>query len=248
MNELRPRLVLQAVAGDRCALDVSEPYWRSYAASVGADYAAHHTPDEPTNPCAPKLWLDFYAQKYAQTLWVDADVLPMSDAPDVFDAVPAGHLGVYENAHLARQHPENNPLDGVANLFPHGYFHAGVMVWPSVAAGLMLESFNAMDRRDRPLDTLPKSLWYYEQTALNLAWSKSGIPLHRLDYRFNAYLENAYIAEQFPNEPTLYALEDCWFVHFAGGAHLRLDDNDYDPCTTQQGRAAGMRRWIGSRP
>jgi hypothetical protein len=117
---------------------VSEAYWRAYASTVGADYIAHYTPEEPINPCSPKLWLDYHAQEYTQTLWVDADTLPMADAPDVFAEVPVGALGVLENAHLAVGRADEQPLIGLINLFPHGYFHAGVMVWPSTAAGLMV--------------------------------------------------------------------------------------------------------------
>ena len=238
MPERKPRLVLQAVAGDRCVLDVSEPHWRKYADKVGADYIAIHTIVPTENPCQPKLWLDFYANHYEQTLWVDADTLPMPDAPDIFSDVPQGHFGVMENAHLAKQHPTGEPLDKLLGLFPHGYFHAGVMVFPSIAGGLMADTFSLLANRTGVIAGLPENLLYYEQTALNQAWATTEQPpLHRLDYRYNAYLEDDYIPLNFPSNPTLFPAAECWFIHFAGGAHLKGG-------LSQQDRAVGMVGWI----
>jgi hypothetical protein len=117
------------------------------------------------------------------------------------------------------------------------------MVWPKEAAGLMREAMEIL--RNRELKGINKSRLFFEQTALNFAVERRGIPVANLDYRFNGYLADAEISDRWPDHPELRPVSDCWFVHFAGGAHTRqgyplLRGDRY----SQTQRAELMEQWI----
>lgn len=238
------RLILMAVAGPCETLEVSAPFAASYAARLGADFiqqrAENRGPFQLEKHNFVKLELDRLAKHYAQILWLDADVIVMPGAPDIFAEVLPGALAAWcgegEVFSAANGEPRPRPL------YRHGYFNSGVMVWPSSARGLMGKAVDLWrDRRGRMTAAELAGL-FGEQTALNRVAHESGIAVHPLDVRWN-HFHGVERCAQFGFPP----VEDAHFVHFAGGAHTPQASMDSPARWDQSLRAGYMRDWLTER-
>ena len=237
------RIVLQSIAGTCPALDLTAPFARKYAESIGAEYIQERLPNAPICDAFAKLSLDYWATRADQTLWIDADVICLPGAPDIFANVPEDRIAAFAHEgdlHQAERIPW--PLFGLKG-YGAGYCNTGVMVWPRMAAGLVRDALEII--RSGGLKDIDKSRHFYEQTALNIAFERSGINIQCLDYRFNAYLADAEIADRWADDIRLHPVADAWFVHFAGGAHTpqgypTVAGNRH----SQTERAEWMEKWM----
>lgn len=99
------RLVITVAVGkSRDMLDLSEPFMRAYATRIGADFIALTNVTQEW-PLAEKFRVGHYARQYAQTLFVDADVFIRPTAPDIFEWMPNGWVGVYDDMPDVRRQP-----------------------------------------------------------------------------------------------------------------------------------------------
>jgi lipopolysaccharide biosynthesis glycosyltransferase len=192
---------------------LTAPFARQYAESVGAEYVQERTADAPIHGAFAKLALDRWAAQADQTLWIDADVLCLPSAPDIFKAAPLDTILAFTSEGSLHQKNKKCPWP----MFKHGYANTGVMVWPKCAAGLVQQAAGIMERGE--IDHIDRRVWFFEQTALNLAIERSGIKIKDLDYRWNCYIAEEERQRAWPNNPLLRHPDDCWFIHFAGGAH-----------------------------
>lgn len=241
------RLVLMATVGDCPTLDVSAPFAAAYAARVGADFVIHRHENHDGQPLEKhnfiKLELDRLSRHYAQTLWLDADAVVMPAAPDIFAEVPGGALGAWCGEGEIFQGPdEPRPRP----LYRHGYFNAGVMVWPSVASGLMARAVETWRQRSQRMTRAELAGLFGEQTALNRVVDEVGLPVYPLDVRWNHFHGAERCAQWgFP------AVAGAYIVHFAGGAHTAQSGMDKPLRWDQALRAEYMRGWLdekGVRP
>jgi len=71
------------------------PAAQSYANMIGADFVLIDGDlANPLFPCADKFRIRHYARQYRRAIYVDADVLVRRCAVNLFDAVPAGTIGM----------------------------------------------------------------------------------------------------------------------------------------------------------
>lgn len=91
------RLVITVATGKaRELLRVTEGAMRDYAARIDADFIALTNHTQPW-PLAEKWRVEHYAKAWPRTLYVDADVFIRPESPNIFDAVPAGSVGVHDD-------------------------------------------------------------------------------------------------------------------------------------------------------
>lgn len=238
------RLVLMATAGPCETLAVAAPFAAGYAARVGADFIAqraeNHGGFQLEKHNFVKLELDRLSKFYDRILWLDADVVVMPGAPDIFDEIPAGALGAWcgEGEVFSAVNGEPRPRP----LYRHGYFNSGVMVWPSSARGLMGKAVDLWRNRHALMSSAEKLGLFGEQTALNRVVHESGIQVHPLDVRWNHFHGAARCEKYgFPQ------VEEAYFVHFAGGAHTPQSAMDAPARWDQTLRAEYMRAWLDER-
>jgi hypothetical protein len=93
----KPLLIITVgTARAQSILALTMPAMQAYAARVGADFIAL-TNQTQSWPLAEKFRVAHYAKAYQRTLFVDADVLIRSTAPDIFKAVHPRRIGIYDD-------------------------------------------------------------------------------------------------------------------------------------------------------
>jgi lipopolysaccharide biosynthesis glycosyltransferase len=234
------RLVLQAVAGDCPTIDVSAPYALAYALRMGADYTLRREENHTGTPGMPKphfvkRCIDHYCKYYDQVLWLDADVIARPSAPDIFAETPKGYFGAWcgegeINQDSVPPHP----------MYPHGYFNSGVMVCPRAFAGMMGRAERLYVGRASLMTQGERDRLLWDQTPLNKAVAMAGLPVHKLDIRWNHHQSPGRCKKHgFP------PIKDAYFPHFAGGHNLPQDKSKTLAERMDQGvRAQQMREWI----
>jgi hypothetical protein len=73
-------------------------FMEAYAKRCGADYHVISDDQSPRYPLANKFRLETLAANYERTLFLDADVLVKSDAPDIFKSHPSGSVFIHPDA------------------------------------------------------------------------------------------------------------------------------------------------------
>lgn len=166
---------------------------RRYARKIGADFI-----------CIDELWIRneptahflkwkcnaVVAMGYDRILYVDSDIIIMPNSPDIFNAVPAGMLGVYDEAPLTkgskwdgqgrwngfvgewnRRHPESK----ITTPYPGHYWNSGVIVFD--------EKTNPFAARGGAYEHIDFGDSLYDQTYLNVFNER--LPVASLDWKFN---------------------------------------------------------------
>jgi ADP-heptose:LPS heptosyltransferase len=173
---------------------------RKYADQHGLDFLACNEDDLDLNYTVPgyaKLEVIGKALNiYKRVCFVDADVLISDKAPNIFDAIPEGSVGMFNEAPwVAERHIKDvenwEQLTG-KKLTPGKYYNTGVMVF------------------DNDLDFgCPDFLvnHYGEQSYINQHLVDNNIEVHDLDYKWNR-MSCTWIKGIDPR--------DAHFIHFAG--------------------------------
>ncbi len=216
LSPTRDRLILTAVIGDDAAEMhlATGPTHRRYAERVGADYVVlRDRTQDARMPCAEKWRAKDYVPHYpGGTLWLDADVFVMPDAPDIFGAVPADKVGLVNVAPrtgnlLAWSPTEYEPLcrsQGVP-IDPRAhevYWNSGVWV----------------GRPDHASYWTPPPLPYEPKWCVEEHWCRrnvfhDGLAVHDLDPRFNwTWPEDRQFRTWAERRP--------WFAHLAGMGNM----------------------------
>lgn len=233
------RLILMASSGPCPTMEVAAPYAAAYAARMGADFIAHNHENHHGAPLEKhnfvKVEIDRLSRHYRQVVWLDADTVVMPWAPDIFAEVPEGRLGAWCGEGRVFQEGEARPRP----LYRHGYFNAGVMVWPSAASGLMGKAVEMWRRKDKIMTRQELAGLFGEQTALNRVVDEAGIPVHDLDVRWNHFLP-----QERCEKHGLPPVDQAWIVHFAGGAHTEQAGMGKPERWDQVLRARLMKEWL----
>ena len=212
ISPTRDRLILTAVIGN----DAEElhactgPGQRRYAERYGAEYVVlRDRTQDPRVPCAEKWRAGQYVPHYpGGTLWLDADVFVMPDAPDIFDAVPDDGIGMVdagrttprllgwatpEHAEVCRS--QGVPVDPRANRV---YWNSGVWVGRPRHAAYWTP----------PAKPFPAK-WCVEEHWCRRNVFAYGCVVHQLDERFNWLWHNDRQFRQWEQTRP-------WFAHLAG--------------------------------
>jgi predicted O-methyltransferase YrrM len=138
-------LVITVATGEqyeRMMLNVTGPYMHQYAQRIGADFLAL-TGVTQVWWGLEKFRVGPIAAKYKRTLFVDADILIRSDAPNIFDTVPEGSIGMCNDWAVQGDHGwhriEREKLwesQGVPPLYPEYMRNSGVIVVDDIHADI----------------------------------------------------------------------------------------------------------------
>lgn len=181
---------------------ISVPPMLAYAERIGADF---HSLTERGSQDAPANWekmrLKSLLEKYERIIFIDADILVKPSAPNLFDAVPTGKLGMLNEAAYrpptvfkpmyegwVRKMATKNgiPMPALTEYFNTGVIvmdrsHAGLFDLPAVLVSEGMKDqdwFNLMIHRHQFL---------MEHLPVILNWFPCGVPkgeAHLIHYHF----------------------------------------------------------------
>lgn len=137
LKPTKPRAVVTVVIGDeaQACFAVSEPYLRSYAARLDADFVKLTWPGHPDWPMSSKFAIPRTLDHYERIAYLDSDTLPRPGCIDLFASCPAGQFGACteigdERRHFRRmlRYNQFRRLMGFAPSNASWYVNAGVYV------------------------------------------------------------------------------------------------------------------------
>lgn len=76
--------------------DIIYPLFKKYADKCGADFFSIEDIQNPSCPVLDKFRVVEKFDEYDRMLFIDADILVRNDAPNLFDLVPVGQVGCYD--------------------------------------------------------------------------------------------------------------------------------------------------------
>lgn len=156
---------------------LTHPTLKAYADKIGAEFIViQERAISKTTPHWEKFQIHHLLNHYRRIIYIDTDIIVREDCPNLFDIVPEGELGMFNEGpvterrgamQLASQEYQV-PLDDWDNT----YYNSGVMVI----------SRNHKDLFRKPDEEISN---FYEQSYLNLAIHKSRTKMFALDYKYN---------------------------------------------------------------
>ena len=199
----------------------THPAMKAYADRCGADFNVITVPEDEGDLCCYNKWrVPMMLQKYDRVLYVDTDIFIIPNAESIFDLVPAGKFGAYDE--LKRM---GDPIRHVYEKFlkAMGCQHAesmGSSLENYVNAGMFLASRDVMMSHAFLLMALPGAYddnmdLFKEQSMLNFNLQKFLIPVFDVGVKFNAFLGYADEAGKIFG----VSMEECSFIHMAGMFH-----------------------------
>lgn len=194
------KAIVTLAAGERyqAILNETKLFLKAYAKRIGADLVIETKKDESLSvPMYQKLSVIYNnLKKYDRVAWIDVDILISKAAPSIFDEVPEGKIGIFNEGLWT---PREMAIEDWERLTgfkfpPNTYYNAGVVV---------------ADRTHQEVFKLPEKLidHYGDQTYLNQQIIKSNFPVHALSHHWNRMANTNIIGE----DPYI-----SHFIHFAG--------------------------------
>jgi len=179
-----PRAVVTVAAGPKGEqiLEISEPSLRAYAARCGADLVVLRPPLNPRFPLAAKWHVAPVFDHYERIAFIDADILIPPSAGNIFDEVPRGKFGIFDELHfvlrgwpgLIAGYQRFREGQGLGRAFVPWYLNSGVYV---------------AERQHRAALATPVKPCHVdhcvEQHQLNAMLDTLGVPVHLLAEKWN---------------------------------------------------------------
>jgi hypothetical protein len=201
LNPRNDRLIITVATGSECEKisAISSPQMRRYAEQCNADFVCLTGVTQGWWGLE-KFRIRPFAEQYKQTLFLDADIWIKDDSPNIFDT--SEDIAVHDDM-------PHNSCDWVANEYTAVHQSQGNSVkWPArwlLNSGVVLTSNKAASVWTPPSRPLPgkhcdEQFWVEHQIE------QSGLPVHRLDIRFNT---------QYWMTDFRQRLKAAWFVHYA---------------------------------
>ena len=215
--------------------DVTRYYMQQYAEKYGIDFIVvddNYRTDQ--HPCYMKQFINTLWWRYDRVFYVDADILILPHAPNIFDVVPPDKLGIYEEGRLyarmcsrihknrtpmmqkyvvlynaALQEQRLTPVDFSA--YDGRYFNAGMFI--------CTEQTNPHRPPVGGVMRLPNS-GHFDQNYLNLMIHQYQIPVYELESKWNRLITAD--SENDGDKDMLHA----YFAHYAskGGKERMKED------------------------
>ena len=193
------------------------PLMRRYARKIGADFFVFDDKWISTeySPMLLKWKVNtLFSMGYNRVLYVDADVLIKPESPDIFDEVPVGTLGVFDESEIMRLYPVDRArtckkfVDNwrtkwgkIDYEYPGYYFNAGVVVCDPTCNPFIYREDGIYGFNNDPL---------IDQTYLNVVSAK--MPKTLLNWKWNRM--GVKIAHKFFNTDDM--LDGSYFAHYCG--------------------------------
>lgn len=204
------RLVITFSLSNECVPVLTQAGMRHviYAARCGADYMVRgwRWPDEEA--FWQRLSITDLMDAYDRILVLDADTLVRADAPNLFDLVPADHLGMADEG---QTYPPDGPPKREASIAKFALDHGlDPKPWNGCYynIGIILASACHHD-----VLTIPQDRWrgvWNEQCLVNGRIHALGIPVFDIGWQYNMMG----CMQTLPGVPQNGA--DAYIVHFAG--------------------------------
>lgn len=206
--------------------DITLPSIEAYAKKYGHDYVLIDDAWRKNNghPCKYKanVWYLLQMERYDRILYVDSDIFIQDSAPNIFDYVPEGTLGVYEEGWHWNGSPDrflhNDFIDyvkhyntlmqsnndyPVAKEWDGKYYNAGMFVCDKWTCPHIPPAHGIMHIQDRI--TISEGGDFYDQHYFNLMRIKYDIPVTSLDIKWDFF-------RTMKNQSL--RIEDAYFIHY----------------------------------
>lgn len=208
-------LILTIATGTQCRklLEITGPTIEVYAKKCNADYLAltNHT---KTWWGLEKFRVYGFAKQYKRTLFVDADVVIKDSAPNIFDEVPRGRVGIHDDYdHLPSTYwmrPEKRDVFSTQGI-------DGIIQETCLNSGIVLTDQQHADVWKPPLEPFPTT-HCAEQFWVEYNILSRDYPVYRLDWRWNT---------QWYWKDFKERTEDCYFIHLANDTQKEQDAKQY---------------------
>jgi hypothetical protein len=228
-------LVLTLAIGDEYQrmAKLTHPAMKRYAERVGAEFLVIDRPAiATTTPHWEKFQIADLLDRYERICYLDTDILVRDDCPSLFDEVPTGQLGMFNEAPFTDRSKELM-IDicrqyGVTLAEWDGkYYNSGVIV----ASRCHQELFRKPEK---------EVFSFYEQSYLNMVIAQGAVPMHELHYRFNRMV----CMDRVTGEDR----HASYVIHYAGALNsvsldglLRVIHGDIDRLAQADGDHSGHR-------
>lgn len=230
--------VVTVAVGDKYKwmFDITLPSIKAYSDRFGHDYICVDDSwrKRDTHPCDLKqnVWYLLHSNRYDRILYVDADIYIRDNAPDIFECVPEGTLGVYEegchwkttNAELHRDFRDyishyNETMDKlgfrpVQQQWDNRYYNAGMFVCDKWTCPHIPPAGKVMHLPHRI--KISRGGDFYDQHYFNLMRVKHGIPVTELGAEWNRFRNHK-------NSPV--TVDDSYFIHYCANGKDKLADD-----------------------
>jgi lipopolysaccharide biosynthesis glycosyltransferase len=179
--------------------EVTHPTIEAYAKKVGADFVIWRDCSEYKVPGYKKTEIRTLLQTYKRVLFIDTDILIREDAPNLFDIIPEGELGIFEEGKV--QERRGNMIDYMRQVgfdtkkWDGNYYNTGVMMVSKAHENIFVNPPTQIDN-------------FYEQTYLNTMIAHLKPKIFDLDYKFNRMC----CMDPITGEER----HDAYFIHYAG--------------------------------
>lgn len=199
---MQTAIVSIAIGKDFEALaKVTWPRLKKYAQRIGADFIPiTEQKVSVTSPHWEKFQLYDYLQVYDRIIYMDCDIVIRNDADNLFDVVPYGSIGMFDEAPFTNNRGysiEKGSEDyNIKDFMWDGkYYNTGIIV---------------LSKEHRYLFKKPeKEIFnFFEQTYINLVVQKYGGQVHDLHFKYNRMS----CMDAISGEPR----HSCQFIHYAG--------------------------------
>ncbi len=158
---------------------LTHPTLKAYADRVGADFVVLNSKKTAkSTPHWEKFAIrDLFKNGYDRIIYVDTDIIIRDDCPNLFEEVPAGMVGMFDEAPFTDRSKELmiDTCKEYGITLPgwnSKYYNTGVMVLSKVHEDLL----------EKPEK---EYFSFYEQTYINVKIAEKSIPVHDLSYKFN---------------------------------------------------------------
>lgn len=206
MKRLISVMVMGKGKGDGAAReiwDICLPTIRRYAAKVGADFRIHDKADpafDNTSFFMQKLGQWNALNEYDRLLCLDADIMIVPDAPDVFETF--NESGVFygmDESYVDRAHIMQPYVDKHGIVIPTGSYPPR----PRHINGGMWLLDRACDLRYDVADYIPCK--GYEENFVNYVLTRNGVQVNDVGVKWNRMCSD-----------TTTARRECFFIHHGG--------------------------------
>ena len=209
MNETGRKLVLTIAVGAtyKSISKLTQPSLKAYAKRIGAEFfCINEQKISKTTPHWEKFQIHRLLDTFERIAYIDTDILIRRDCPDLFEEVPRGKLGMFNEAKFTDRSKElmidicksyNVKLSG----WDGKYYNSGVII---------------ISQNHKELFKKPdmEVFSFYEQSYLNMKIAQMGVEIHDLDYKFNRMA----CMDRFTGE-SRYA---SYVMHYAGYPSLEV--------------------------
>jgi len=97
------------------------PLLGAYARRLGADLVVLRWPGHPDWPMSSKFAIATLLGPYRRVAYLDADALPLPGCPNLFDVVPEGNFGAYDESSIGDANHDRRLDRFVSFRFDHGF-------------------------------------------------------------------------------------------------------------------------------